>query len=255
MLKPLVKKSIVEEIIANFMHMVQTDDLKQGDRIASERDLAQQWRVSRSSVREAMKILAFNKVVTIKQGNGTFLNKFPNAIIKKAIAIDSIEKRECNLLQRFEARMILEPMLIKLAAERIDKGKLDMLKKTVNNMEEFLKNGQYGGYATEDINFHSIIAKAANNKYLYEMFCSVIIDSSEWYYSFGHTPNLESWSYKEHLQMYEALEEHNAEKAESIMKQHIQSALREYRKYVGISIPESYYKDYNVFENSQEDKN
>jgi len=247
MRQPLVKKSIVQEIIADFMHMVQTENLKQGDKIASERELSNEWQVSRTSIREAMQILAFNKVVTIKQGSGTYLNKFPSAIQKKVINIDTIDKRECCLIQRFEARLVLEPMLIKIAAKRIDQNELGELKKIIDNMRDYLRNGQYGGYATEDINFHSLIAKTAHNIYLYDMLCMIILDSAEWYYAFGHTPNLENWSFTEHMEMYDALEKHDENEAEKIMHQHIQSAFKEHRKYIGVAMPEDFDEAHNIF--------
>jgi DNA-binding FadR family transcriptional regulator len=250
MRQPLVKKSIVQEIIADFLHMVQTENLKQGDKIASERELSHQWQVSRTSIREAMQILAFNKVVTIKQGSGTYLNKFPSAIQKKVISIDTVDKRECSLVQRFEARLVLEPMLIKVAAKRIDENELGELKKITNNMGDFLRNGQFGGYATEDINFHSFIAKITHNRYLYDMLCLIILDAAEWYYAFGHTPNLESWSFTEHMQMYSALERHDENEAGKIMHQHIQSAFREHRKYIGVAMSENFDEDHNIFNDS-----
>jgi len=248
MLKPLVKKTIVQEIITNFLHMIQTENFKPGDKILSERELAEQWRVSRTSIREAMQILAFNQVIIVRQGSGTYLNKLPDAMLKKADDKEApSSENEYGLVQRREARAIIEPVIIRIAAQRIEKKELEEVKRTIGRMEELLAKKQYGGYAIEDINFHLFIAKTTRNKYLYGHLCSLITDSADFYYAFGHMPDLEHWSFTEHKQMYKSLAKHDPDSAEKIMRQHLRRAFKEYREYVGVVVPDDYFKKYDPF--------
>ena len=72
-MRPVLKKTIVDEIVNSVMDAIRSGEMKPGDRFPSERALAEQWSVSRASVREAMKALSYANIIVIKPGDGTYL--------------------------------------------------------------------------------------------------------------------------------------------------------------------------------------
>ena len=75
MFEPVTKRTLVENIIHNLLEMIAKGELRAGESLPSERELAASFNVSRASVREALKSLAFNNIVVIKPGSGTYLSE------------------------------------------------------------------------------------------------------------------------------------------------------------------------------------
>ena len=222
MLTPVKKNSIAYEVADRIIGAILSGELKPGDRLDSERNLA--FQVSRTSVREAIKMLSFNKIVESRPGAGTFvldtpLNMQKDDMLTEYGIIDN------PLIQSLEMRMIVEPKIIRLAAIHVTDKELEEFDEILKEMEQAASQNEYGTYSLLDLRYHHQCAKASKNPDLYDMlrkYCG----SPQHVASFGQTPNVEMETFNQHKQMVEHLRNHDAEAAEKLMCEHILFALK-----------------------------
>ena len=134
--------------------LVNTGQVKPGDRLPSERDLAEMLNVSRPSVREAMIALEVSGLIEVRMGNGIFVTN------RKASLSRELVDGGVGPFEILEMRLLLEPEVCALAAERIDDETLGQLAETYNEMERC--NGT-PEMEQADEKFHNLIAGAAEN--------------------------------------------------------------------------------------------
>jgi GntR family transcriptional repressor for pyruvate dehydrogenase complex len=143
MFKPVKKTRIYEEIVNKIKAMVEKGELTAGDRLPSERDLSAAFRVSRPSVREALKTLESHGYLEIRQGEGTFISRDPiESFIEPFAAIILTEKE--YQIQILEMRQQIEPQIAWLAAERATTDEMSRMEKTLNLQEEKVRIGETG---------------------------------------------------------------------------------------------------------------
>jgi GntR family transcriptional repressor for pyruvate dehydrogenase complex len=137
-----------------------------------ERELAEQFGVSRSSLRQALKVLLIMGVLTQRVRKGTFLADSASTILAEPlhflILFDTISHSEL-----FEARMIVEPELAARAAERATIDDLQALRLSIRAMEKAGADRDHDRVVEADLAFHGAIFRAAGNKICYSMFSAV----------------------------------------------------------------------------------
>lgn len=161
-----IKKSTVSDsIISQIQDMILEGSLKPGERLPSERELAESLSVSRPSVREAMRSLQSLGIIEIRSGEGTFLND-NISILSDHFKMNYLLKK-FSILELIEARKVLEGEIVALAARNATQENKDMLEeihketiKNQNDIEAFLRS---------DFAFHLAIAEASQNMFLKEM--------------------------------------------------------------------------------------
>src|SRR5881396_1311475 len=112
---PIKSTRIYEEIVRQVKQMIAEGRLKSGDRLPPERDLAEKFVVSRSSVREALRALESLGLVEIRPGEGTFVREVSVESLIEPLALMMVSQRGA-LAELFEARRLLEPGIAALAA-------------------------------------------------------------------------------------------------------------------------------------------
>jgi GntR family transcriptional repressor for pyruvate dehydrogenase complex len=160
-LEPIRPKRISEEIVNQIKQLISRGDLKPGDRIPSERDLATMLGVSRPSVREAIMVLEAMGFLDSRQGGGTFVRALTESSIMDPLA-KLVEKKDPELLRALaEVRMGLESWSAFLAAKRADDEDLAELQRIYTVME---KQAARGGWNSDvDAEFHYAITAASHN--------------------------------------------------------------------------------------------
>lgn len=139
---------------------------KQNDRIPSESELAKELNVSRTSIREAIKILIANNILIIRRGVGTFVQGDVNPAINPFDVFYSSNKRQL-VKDTFEIRLLLEVEAAKLAAMRATEEDIREIEQAENECAKRIEAGM--DYDKEDQNFHASIAKAAHNLVLIQI--------------------------------------------------------------------------------------
>jgi len=152
------RESTLEVIIQQIKSQIKKGILKPGEKLPSERKLADQLGVSRASVREAIQALAFSGYLEVIQGKGTY-------ILEIAIKYDEIvnffsEFSNYSLDYLMEARIMLEGEFARLAALNASQEEIDVIERVFN---EIASSKDLNTFFVKDLEFHLTIAKATHN--------------------------------------------------------------------------------------------
>jgi GntR family transcriptional repressor for pyruvate dehydrogenase complex len=222
-LEPIRPKKISEEIVSQIKQLISKGELKPGDRIPSERDLAAMLGVSRPSVREAIMVLEAMGFLESRQGGGTFVKALTAVSIMDPLA-NLVEKRDPELLRSLaEVRMGLEGWSAYLAGKRATAKDIAELRRLYYVME---KQAAKGGWDSEvDAEFHYAITAASHNSLqmhvldsIHSLFHTTIqVALMEFYQQEGHVHLLLT----QHREIMEAIVDHQPELARQRMMEHL----------------------------------
>ncbi len=177
MFKQLKVKKFNEQIIDQIKGLIEDGTLKKGDRLPSERVLAQQFGSSRASIREAMSALDMMGIIESRSGSGNYINiNIEESTIDETIITELLANH--SLFDIYEARQQIEPSLITLASIRKTKKDVADLQKIKENLLKILKSlkkepGKVYDYMEEDRKFHLKIAEMAHNPILFKLYASI----------------------------------------------------------------------------------
>lgn len=159
--KPVVpQQKLYKNIVNQIRNMILSGELKKGDQLPSERDMALQFGVSRTAVREAIKSLSEIGLIDIMVGRGTFVaNNTTDRIIESVNLLLDVEKVVKEDLHF--ARKVLEAPIAKLAAKNRTEENLKNLKSLIEQMEKSKNHTKK--FIETDTEFHVELAKASNN--------------------------------------------------------------------------------------------
>ena len=161
MFKAIKDPKKFEIILEQIKDLLASGDLKVGQKLPSEVELSQMLEVSRSTLREALKVLHLLGMLNPKTGEGTKITQTNPGNLKSLMSLVA-ESRGLDTEELFETRIMLEMYSAKLAALRRDNQDLDLMKKYLNNMD---KKGQKTDIYL-DFSFHSAIVQGSKNKML-----------------------------------------------------------------------------------------
>lgn len=165
-LKPIKTRKIYEEIVEQIRKLVTEGKLKAGDKLPSERELAERLQVSRASVREALSALAMMGLLDVRSGEGTFMREVNLESFVAPLAWVLLKEKN-TVVHLLEVRKILEVQAVELAAERADDNDLAELAEAFAIMQKETEANLLGDMA--DHRFHYAIAKATHNPILIRM--------------------------------------------------------------------------------------
>lgn len=162
MFKPVRTKTASSEVSAQIKEMIRQGQLQPGDRLPPERELAEILGVSRTTLREALRSLSAIGMISIRQGEGSFVEHFKlEGILEPLSVLFHLEGDESGIRSFSEVRVILEVETAALAAKRADAEDIRIIDECVASMVEEVRNGGVGDIA--DADFHLALAKASKN--------------------------------------------------------------------------------------------
>jgi len=230
-LKPVKTKKIYEEIVEQIRLLVAEGQLKAGDRLPSERDLAERLQVSRASVREALSALEMMGLLEIRSGEGTYIKHVNiDSIVAPLAWVLSMEKD--MVLELLEVRKILETQAAMLAAERAEPEELKEIGEALAGMKEDLDRNRLGD--ASDHAFHYAVARATHNKILVRLMNAIsdlmhqTLRASRM--KLFESPGVPERLYKEHEAIYRAINARMPTEASNLMFYHLQGVEEEYLK-------------------------
>lgn len=153
-------KSIPELISEKIIEMIKSSNLKSGDKLPNEKELMELFKVSRNSLREALKILSSRNIIYIKQGSGTYVSE-QTGISNDPLGLLFIKDRKKLVKDILDLRYILEPEIASLAAQNASPDQIEELEEILAKMEkQIIKRNDFLEYDQE---FHGLIAKMTQN--------------------------------------------------------------------------------------------
>lgn len=163
--EPIARETVSSQIRAQLMRRITTGDLAPGQQMPSERDLAEQFRVARTSVREAMQGLLSLGVVE-RRGNRSFVAEH-----LPEVTVDAPDDRKGFVTQLFETRRVLEGPIFRLAAERATDDERNAVAELAARFHDDL---DIASFRALDREFHTTVAAACGNPLLIELYGKVL---------------------------------------------------------------------------------
>jgi GntR family transcriptional repressor for pyruvate dehydrogenase complex len=161
-IKAVEKKRAYEEVVAQIRSIIDEGRLKQGDQLPTERELSETFRVSRATIREAIRTLESQKLVQSRHGEGTYVlaSSGENLVLPLAAVLFS---EKDNIQDIFYVRKILEPHIAELAAENATPEEIEELTAIISESgrSTYVTSG-----AKYDTGFHAMLARMSKNKVL-----------------------------------------------------------------------------------------
>lgn len=226
MLKPVLRSTLSEQVAAQVLDMISRGRWTAGQKLPSETELCRSLGVGRSTLREALKSLAFVGMVQMRAGEGTFVadgpSKFLNQVFQRGLL-----NSEKDVMDLAEARIILETHLVTLCAQRgteEDFRNLQALVKSMRNPNNIASEI----FLQMDVEFHFAIATASHNRVLGELLRTVRGLLREYIFKSQQVPGSAEIAYDQHVKIVEAVTSRDARKARAAMRSHIQTFQRGY---------------------------
>ncbi len=198
--------------------LIRSGELRRGDRLPSERELSEYLGVSRTVVREAIKLLKAMGLVRVRQGVGTFIAEPGPEILETPIAalMGSGPKVIADLHQ---VREILEPPIAELAAKNITDEQIARLEEAMCDMEA--NTFHLERYIEADQRFHSILAEATGNSVLQLVAYSIVdLMQKERHLCFA-SPGATQRGCHHHRRILEAVKDRDPQMALAAMQDHL----------------------------------
>ena len=167
--------AVTDEAIVKIKEMIVSGELRPGDRLPKEADLAGHLGLSRNSLREAVRALSLIHILDVRQGDGTYVTSLEPRLLLEAMSFVVDFHRDDTVLDFLEVRRILEPAAAALAAVQMSDAeleKLGILLAEVNpesSIEALIEN---------DLEFHRRIATACGNSVLASLIDSLSLPTS-----------------------------------------------------------------------------
>jgi GntR family transcriptional repressor for pyruvate dehydrogenase complex len=222
-IKPLRSSQNAEQVIARVYELIKRDDLKPGDRLPPERELAKHLGISRPALRAGLSSLISMGVLHSRQGSGTFIVDGPPGLDSEPLRLLA-ELHGFSYDHMFETRSILEVGAAGLAAERATGEHLATMAEEIAEMFAWLNDPQQ--FLVHDIGFHRAVAAASGNPTLATLveMVSVVLyerrrESIERAHDFNEALDL-------HRRIYRAIRNHKPDEAREAMREHIMRAQR-----------------------------
>ncbi len=219
MYKAIRASRLYEQIVAQIEKSIAEGALKPGDQLPPEREMAQQFGVSRTAVREAVKALREKGLVEAYTGRGTFVVNGTSQLMRQSFdVLMKMGEVEDGFRNLAELRSIVEPEIVMLAAERADEADLTAMREAVNIMEGAQ---DADSFVEADLDFHLALAEAAGNPLILSLIDSIVGLLREQRIRIFNVDHARRGQYH-HKRILAAVEKHDAEKARKAMRAHLE---------------------------------
>jgi len=224
--KAITPVRLYEGVTEQIMVLIRAKELKPGDQLPPERELAEKFSISRGSIREAFRVLESRGLIRSKPGGGRFIRQVnKDTLIDTENVIFNLEKS--SILELLEAREMFEVKIVELAALRATTEDIKAIEEALTKLSE--KGGMedkdtWNEEKTElDTEFHLAIARASHNFVfinIMRLHFDLLRDTRE---KTWQIPGRREKQAEEHQAIFLAIKEHNSKKAAKVMLNHLKN--------------------------------
>ncbi|MEW6669498.1 MAG: FadR/GntR family transcriptional regulator [Thermodesulfobacteriota bacterium] len=231
MFRPLRKRRFSDQIADVIQEKILKERLKTGTSLPSEQELAQEFDVSRTVVREALRILEISGLVMVKKGaaGGVFVSDSYHAPIRKSLK-NMVARGQVSIDHLFDVRLLIEPHIAREAA-------LHVTEKDIAGLEELFRDCELNQQdpvllKKNNLNFHLLLARASGNplfSVLLESVFELLIEYSLDFFDSSY----EKHFYKTHEKIFHLIKRRKSQEAERLMREDIldvREKLKEFKK-------------------------
>ena len=213
--------TLSEQVALQLAEIISNGHWASGERLPPESQLCETLGIGRSTLREALKALAFIGLVRMRAGDGTYVAP-SNAGLLDRILSRGLLKTEKDLADVCETRMLLESELAALAAERRTAADLKQMKGVLAESLENL-HAQDGRFIEMDVKFHFLIATCSRNKILPRLLVDIRSLLVEWIAKSQELPGLRENAQKQHERILQCIVDRDSDAARNEMQLHLQT--------------------------------
>jgi DNA-binding FadR family transcriptional regulator len=217
-LAPVVKTTAAQSVARRILEMIRAGIWQPGDQLPTEKELIEQLAVGRSTVREALQILSTVNVIQATAGHGTFI-RTPTAAGVFRPDLIALLIGNSFALELLEAREMIEPPTVRLAALRATDAELDRVGDVLAAHESAHRTGRpVSEYAAR---FHVMLAEASHNQVASSFMSSILEMLTARGRRFDHIPDYQQRELQEHQAILAAVRAREPERAAELMLRHI----------------------------------
>lgn len=213
------KKYLYNIIIEKLFDIIRNGNLEPGDRLPPERKLAEDFGVSRNSIRQAIQALVERKILESRQGDGTYISSSPDFSFSAESIAECIDEHRELLRDILEFRKMIEPQIASMAASKIRPDEIAWLKIVICDQHMAILSGKKDNDI--DREFHMKLAELSGNRVVFQVMTtiqSIVNESrSDWLQSSERKVS----SVEGHLRIIEAIESGNSDQAFKAMLDHL----------------------------------
>lgn len=219
---PLQSVKVFERVAEQIEKRILDGELHKGDRLPTERELAEQFQVSRTAVREAMKSLAQKGLINMRPGRGTIVIDGASEALQNSLGLMMKLKLgevggSDNLV---EFRVILETEIAALAAARATEKELSAMREAIRVMDESLNDAD--AFISADNTFHEALAQATQNALILTLINSIVHLLSEQRKQIFEVEGGPQRGQIHHRRIFESVVRRDPEAARAAMRSHLQ---------------------------------
>jgi GntR family transcriptional regulator, sialic acid-inducible nan operon repressor len=232
---PVRRRKLYEEVALRIEQMIQDGRYVPGDQLPSEREIMGELGVGRSAVREAMLSLQKMGLLTVRSGEkARVTTPTADVLVNELSGAARLLLSQEGGIQRFqEARALFEIGLVRLASKHATSEDIGRLRRVLD------ANGRAIGSATEfmrtDIDFHYTIASIPGNSIFTSLYEAVVDWLTEQREISGRAPYAGAVAFNAHTRIFRAIAEHDPEKAQIAMEEHLDEVVKFYWQMKGSS--------------------
>src|SRR5918992_5291620 len=223
-IEPTRRIKLYEEIAARIRDLIAEGELRPGQALPSERKLAEQFKVGRAVIREAIRQLEVSGLVESRHGGGNYVREVTVEHLVAPIA--SVLNGMAPLREELmDARLFFEPQIARAAAARATPEDLRLLEDVIRRQDECVANGLSG--AEEDTAFHDLLARATHNtvvERVMEVIDNLLEDSQARLFRSVQRSRI---SLDGNRRILEAVRNHDQEMAQRAMVEHLEDIARD----------------------------
>jgi GntR family transcriptional regulator, transcriptional repressor for pyruvate dehydrogenase complex len=227
-LKPVSKTTLSEQIAMQLAAELRAKRWLPGEKLPSEAELCKVFSVGRSTLREALKSLAFIGLIRMRAGGGSYVADQPSNYANGSLLAKGVLTTEKDVSDLSEARIILEGEVAGLFAQRATEQDLAGVREIVREMRS-AKAQEGTRFRDLDLAFHLAIAAGSKNQVLAEMLRHIREALQELITKSLLLPAGTDMAYQQHREIMEAFENHDATKARKAMRDHLRAFQRGYK--------------------------
>jgi DNA-binding FadR family transcriptional regulator len=224
-----VRDDTIDHVVTETIAFIKRRGYLAGERLPSERDLAERFSVSRSAVREALTKLQAMRLIERRSSSGIYLGKEPGTTSLEALVLThdlGIPMDDTDIRESMEVRRLLEVQAIRLACERRRETDIDALMRVLTETEAEIAAAR--PIADMDYRFHMTIFRATQNMIFVRVVNPFYLLSRSRRQSFFQDTRRGQISHAQHVAIVDAIREQNAERGAELMANHIGRVERHY---------------------------
>lgn len=211
-------------IYSDILNRIIEGEYKEGERLPTEHALAEQFSTSRPTVREALAQLRADGIIATRHGSGTTVVRRPDPDVRRFAPLETLSDiRRC-----YDYRVAVESGAAALAARTADEADIAAIRAEWENLERIVETAGIG--AKDDFAFHLAVTRASKNQFFIVALSSI---EEQMVFSMNLSRNLslvksverQRLVQREHLEVLEAIQQRDAERAARAMRDHLEHAI------------------------------